>query len=761
MMFRIRLLIIFLAATASPASAATYYVDADAAGPGDGSLTHPFSTLQAAAEKAQAGDICRIRGGIYRETVRPAHSGTAARPIVFEVMGDTPVVVSGCEPVSGWSPVDDGVYKAPVELKLEERNQIFADGRMMFEARWPNTGGVDERFLLEFEMAEMEKGTEPTQIVDEALPELSLAGGSVWVSSHKRWMCWTGEVRRSGKGFLEVENNSDEKGNHVCKPGGKYYVFGTRELLDTENEWYYGEKEKQLYVQVPGGGEPASRVEAKARMLAFDLTGREHITLRGIRIFASAIDTDEASRGIVLDGLQARYVHHSNRAQGGYGSQTATGIMLRGEGHTMTGCEIAYSSGNCVSLFGRNCRVINNYIHDGDYIGSYAAPLLFGRGANRNVVSHNTIARAGRTTINTSGFYDSLLQYNDVAYSGYLTNDLGLTYANGVEGGNSEVRYNWFHDNVAASHNMGLYFDHGCKNLIFHHNVIWNVEYAGMINNQYGNYLLYFHNTVADANPSYNSTWAAAQDKDLYACRIFNNVGTAGIRVKAQGVESGSNTWNYQGLVDHRYLSPGSEPVDAGIAIETLTGKIVGEGPDRGAYELGIEPWKAGHDFANPPAEIPLERCRPPHRNLLENAAFYQGDLEPWKLEGSQIRVAVDFHSQWVTDGKAMMGGYSVELGAGRNRVSQTVHALKPQSEYEWMAMLRVPEGESVRLGVEGHGAEPVYGEPVRTGAPQWTRRILRFKTGPNETSATVFFEKTSSGSGAVYVDDPGLRLAP
>lgn len=312
-------------------------------------------------------------------------------------------------------------------------------------------------------------------------------------------------------------------------------------------------------------------------------------------------------------------------------------MILQGNGHTVSNCEIAYSSGNCITLAGRDCRIVNNYIHDGDYIGSYAAPLCFSRGGRGHVVSHNTIRRSGRTTINTAGFHDCLLQYNDVSHAGYLSDDLGLTYGNGVEGGNSEVRYNWFHDNIADSHNMGLYFDHGCKNIIFHHNCIWEANHAGMINNQYGNYLLYYNNTVSGVDPSYLSTWAAAQKKDLYACQLINNVGSGSTRVRAEGLETSHNTWNYETLVDHRYLAPGTALVDSGKVIPGVTDGYSGASPDRGAYEVGGEKWKPGHDFQNPPAEIDTSRIRAPSRNLLQNAAFYNGEFAPWKSVGDDM----------------------------------------------------------------------------------------------------------------------------
>jgi hypothetical protein len=422
-------------------------------------------------------------------------------------------------------------------------------------------------------------------------------------------------------------------------------------------------------------------------------------------------------------------------------------------------CEIAYSSGNCVALFGSDCLVVNNYIHDGNYMGTYAAPLAFGRGARDNVVSHNTITRSGRTTINTSGFYRSLLQYNDVSFAGYLSYDLGLTYANGVEGGNSEVRYNWLHDNVAKHVNMGLYFDHGCKNLVFHHNVIWNAADYGMINNQYGNYLLYYNNTVSDAKWSYRSTWAAAQAKDLYGCQLINNVGTSEMTTNGKGLLTSHNTWDFAGLRDKRFPKPGTAPIDSGRVVPTITDGFTGSAPDRGAYELGVAPWRAGHDFDNPPETIDTTFTEPPARNRIVNAAFYRGELRSWQPFGRHVRIVRDSHSQWVTDAISMMGGQSAELGPGRGGLRQTVHGLEPGATYELMAMFRVPDGAAARLRVQKYGGPELTSKEITSGAPHWNRCTLRFTLGERQTSAEVVLEKTSDGAEPVHVDDPGLQL--
>jgi hypothetical protein len=613
--------------------------------------------------------------------------------------------------------------------------------------------------LLEFDTAVMDEGTTPVKIVDDAIPDVDLAGAYIWASTHKRWYCWTGAVRAQAPGAVEIEDNSDSKGNHICKPGGDYILFGTRTLLDNPGEWFYDRESGTLFVWSDAAGRPPQDVEVKTRKHVFDLCDRRHIAIEGLTFFGASLETNAGSAYVTLDGVRAYYVDHSNRATQQYGSQSGTGMAFHGRGHVIRNCEIAYSSGNCVVLFGRDCRVVNSYIHDGNYMGTYAAPLAFGRGACDNVVSHNTITRSGRTTINTSGFYRSLLQYNDIGFAGYLSYDLGLTYANGVEGGNSEVRYNWMHDNVAEHVNMGLYFDHGCKNLVFHHNVIWNITDYGMINNQYGNYLLYYNNTVSDAKWSYRSTWAAAQAKDLYGCRIINNVGTADMTADGDGLLASHNTWHFDGLRDRRFARPGSASIDTGLMIPTITDGYTGAAPDRGACESGAPPWRVGHDFENPPQKIDTAFCRPPARNRIVNAAFHGGRLDPWQPYGRHVRTLHDSHSQWVTDARSMMGGPSAELGAGCCGLRQTVRELDPGATYELMAMFRVPEGSAARLRVEGYGGPSLACEPITSGAPRWRRATLRFTVGANETRAEVILEKCSADEALVYADDPGLQL--
>src|SRR6185312_17052188 len=100
----------------------------------------PFQTIQHAANLAQPGDTVFIRGGTYRETVVPAHSGMAGAPIVFEPYQNEKVLIDGADPVTGgWTNSQGSIWQTHVPWNLGAgQNQVFVDGHMVSEAAWPN-----------------------------------------------------------------------------------------------------------------------------------------------------------------------------------------------------------------------------------------------------------------------------------------------------------------------------------------------------------------------------------------------------------------------------------------------------------------------------------------------------------------------------------------------------------------------------------------------------------------------------------------------
>ncbi len=92
------------------AGAAEFFVATDGCDKADGSSAKPWRTIQRAADVGKAGDVVTIRGGMYREWVKPANAGRAGAPITYQAAKGEKVVVTGADPVRGWTKRPDGLW---------------------------------------------------------------------------------------------------------------------------------------------------------------------------------------------------------------------------------------------------------------------------------------------------------------------------------------------------------------------------------------------------------------------------------------------------------------------------------------------------------------------------------------------------------------------------------------------------------------------------------------------------------------------------
>ncbi len=94
-------------------SVQTLYVAPGGDDGGPGSAGQPLATIQEGANRAQPGTLISIAPGVYRESVAPAVSGTAAQPIVFR--GSAPgAILDGADAAIAqgvsWTAEGGGVY---------------------------------------------------------------------------------------------------------------------------------------------------------------------------------------------------------------------------------------------------------------------------------------------------------------------------------------------------------------------------------------------------------------------------------------------------------------------------------------------------------------------------------------------------------------------------------------------------------------------------------------------------------------------------
>jgi hypothetical protein len=300
---------IFISITISACDRA-YFVAPTGSDNNIGTLDSPFKTVQKCANVVKPGETCFLREGVYRETVRPAVSGTDEAPITFAAYKNEKVTISGTEPVEEWTPFRDSIFRANVTLPISSyqdtgflANQVFVNGEMMLEARWPNTGRDLLRPTLMGGGVKSQGGTAAT-VENSEIPDLpeGWAGATVW--TNEWYVTRTGTVTGGTAGKLTAEMTASwDRG------GFWFYLVGKLGLLDSEGEWFYDGKDKTLYLWAPGSGSPSS-VEVKQRNFAFALSDRSYITLRNLKLFANTITTSDSSTGIVIDGIRAKYVSH-------------------------------------------------------------------------------------------------------------------------------------------------------------------------------------------------------------------------------------------------------------------------------------------------------------------------------------------------------------------------------------------------------------------------------------------------------------------
>ena len=178
-----------------------------------------------------------------------------------------------------------------------------------------------------------------------------------------------------------------------------------------------------------------------------------------------------------------------------------------------------------------------------------------------------------------------------------------------------------------------------------------------------------------------------------------------------------------------------------------------------------IYAWIAG----NPPQPLPV--YKPPRidwMNGMKNACFEFGTLEAWTRTDSAAARLVKGNG-WGTgwamgtkDKKKHRTGtskFELQLGPGKDGVSQVVTGLSPNRKYTLSAWVRVSDkNQIVVLGVKDFGGQ---GVAVESSPTEWERKSVTFTTGSGVNKATVYLLKKTAGKGNAWGDNFVLPLVP
>ncbi|WP_010134574.1 right-handed parallel beta-helix repeat-containing protein [Ochrovirga pacifica] len=632
-----------------------YHVDGRNKQRGNGTLSNPFQTIQQAVEVMRAGDVCYIHQGVYREQIVPSRSGTKKRPIIFTRYKNDEVIITATQRVKGWELYQDKIYKANnIQMDLGVANNVYCNNEKMQLARWPNNIDNNE-YSLDAKFIDKTKGTWSMSFIsNNEIPKIDWTGGVIHYLGAHSGCAWqrtiTGYLPELNRVFFKTLPNKWpfgkthspqrlEKGHR-----GVFYLMNKLEALDAPNEWYYDQSSKTLYFYAPEGTHPNhQKVEVTIRkeLVVID---KNNIQIKGLNFFGGAIvvngDGNTISNCMIKHGAE-RLITDLNGAR-----VSDAAIQVNGGIHNVVkNCVLEKGSVNGILLGNRSSETLveNCIVQHFNTTGIHA--YLLGSFGERNRVIRNSFSGSARDGIYISG-NDSEFAYNHVQKCLISGADGGLFYVTGNRiPKNIEVHHNWFHnahadDRHAGNKATGIYLDNNSAGYIVHHNVVWDVEWAGLHFNWDAVYNKIYNNTfwnVGKSDEALISSWVPKRNGRQTNVKdnvLYNNISDVrpwwdsgdGKKYRVDekeflGDEADNKFENnkqfselpFETKKERLFMPFAHSPlIDKGKKVKKNTKGYKGKAPDLGAYEYGGNYWRAGvnwspKDFAWPVSKDYLE----------------------------------------------------------------------------------------------------------------------------------------------------------
>ena len=565
------------------------------------------------------------------------------------------VIFDGTDLITGeWTHCKGAIYCTAVDGPIE---QVFVDGAMQIEARWPNMRF--EEIWDRTKWARSDHGSRKDRMICEALAETGIdwTGALATLNVGHQYKTWTRDVTQHSKGSGQFTYELNERLGDGSDSGPSwaddcFYLSGRLEALDAPTEWYHDARSGTLYLWCDDGRSPAAhQIAVKRRTYAIDAFNRDYIQIIGFHFFAATLRLNQCNH-CVVDRCRLRFPVYSRRFE----ERTPEGkrqpepsTLVAGDHNVIRDTSIAFSNLGGLLVRGRHCRIENCIVHDVNWGGniSHAGLSLQGRSEedNHNVVSRSTVYGVGNIGILYNGRANTI-EYNHVFGTGRACRDIAAVHTGGARAMGSVAHHNWVHDSTG----IGLRGDDQTRGLTFHHNVVWNCR-RGMIikgnqNRVYRNTILVDlqakHATASIVIPKRaepKKWWTRhptlpVQNEDTL---VFNNAAhlisdrgntpiPASDRVSHNVIlprdllsvfASASVEALASGTFDLR-PAPGSPLIDAGHHVPGITREYHGRAPDVGAYEAGGVHWVAGADWQDEPIGVQLVvRLEPPRTHSV------------------------------------------------------------------------------------------------------------------------------------------------
>lgn len=637
-------LAIMLGATAH---ATDWYVSPAGSDDAPGSIEQPFATIQHAADIIQPGDTCYLREGTYREQVTLTTSGAEGAPIRFVAFPGEVVTLSGAEPLDlDWQVHEGSIYRARVDREFE---QLFVDGEMMVEARWPNMR-MDEMWDRS-KWAFAGKNSRYGRMHDPALAKtgVDFTGALATLNIAHQFYTWTRFVteHEAGRDWFaypkDFDAGTEMRYAEKISPwtDDRYYLSGVLAALDAPTEWFLDRETMTLYLWTADGASPSGRdIQVKVRDYAINADDLSHIELRGLHFFGATFRFNQCDH-CVVDGCHLLFPTYTRELTDLNAERRASPrTFMLGDFNRIRNCSLGWSPTVGFVVRGRQTTVENCLAHDVCWNGSLrysgidiASPAQ-GDAEPGARVRACTVFNCGNVGIQYRQ-QPTEVAYNHVYDGGLACKDVALIYTGQPSCAGSVVHHNWVHGcRTEEGMGLGIRGDDQTRSLTVHHNVVWDCGRDGIIikgdlNRVFNNTVLFIGRATDIGNfialptrPEPVKPWRnqhsllEAQNQNSLCYNNAARTIVANQSAKTPLPESenvGSNFAGEDPLLADMYgwdFRPreGSPLIDAGRDLAGFTEGYVGVAPDIGAYEFGGENWKPGHHngvWISAPRELP------------------------------------------------------------------------------------------------------------------------------------------------------------
>ena len=399
--------------------ATEYFVSVNGDDNNHGSLENPWRHVQKAITVLTPGDVCTIRGGVYNEEVAISGlQGTKENPITFRSYPGETVTFDGTMPItSSWKKYKDNIYVTTLD---EDIWQLFVDGEMQINARWPNAFWYDYSVFdyTKWGFADAKSMFDQTTgkgvLVDNGTQGLAKSGlnatGAIAILNIGSWMTWAGSVEKHNPGednFAFVLQQDLTGYVKFHGQNSRYFLEDKLEFLDAPSEWFYDMNTKKLYLWTCDSDQPGTHdIRGKVSTYAFTITNNStwlllsNMTFFATTVFIKGDNSSSDVSNIRLDSLHFSYPSYSKRMLASLAVPNMTtiyynGLLTKNAGNfTVFNCTWEYADGQTMSYRGADGVFENSLWHHNDFtcVGN---GFLFGSSGVRDKFVRNTIHSNG------------------------------------------------------------------------------------------------------------------------------------------------------------------------------------------------------------------------------------------------------------------------------------------------------------------------------------------------------------------------------